>query len=265
MNRFADIKNIGEGDRAAFDIKTGGIKAYWQAKDATTARSYVTGRRVHIDTEDISARPAIHAADLRTGRVNMADLIREANQEITNMKLAKVEAVLHDAIDNFGSPYYATGNGIVKATFDGQVNHFMRLGAVTIIGDQAAVQQLAGITGMVSYSGSTMIVNPSNNMIDEANNNGFIGRYIGADVVKMVNGYKTGTSIPILNPNWLYIIPAGLTADSKNLKVVTEGPVRAFESQNIDDLVFEVRLDQGFGAGFVSNDKTPTIGAYLIG
>ena len=58
MNRFADIKNIGEGDRAAFDIKTGGIKAYWQAKDATTARSYVTGRRVHIDTEDTVYRLA---------------------------------------------------------------------------------------------------------------------------------------------------------------------------------------------------------------
>lgn len=263
LGNVADIKNINYGDKAAFNMKTGGIKAYIQAKGATTARSYVADRQVTLDTIEISARPAINIMDLRTGRVNMADLIREANREMTNMKLAKIEAVLHDAIDGYQAPFYGTGTGIVKATLDDQLAYFRRLGRVTILGDGAAVNQLAGITGFVSYSGQTMIVSPSDNMIDELNDNGFIGRYNGCDVVQLQNGYRDGTTDPILAVDWLYILPAGMSGDARNLKVVNEGAVQAFESQNIDDLVYEIRLDQWFGAGFVTG-KLPTIGAYKI-
>lgn len=218
-------------------MKTGGIKAYLQAKGATTARSYVTDSQVVVDTMEVSSRPAINIVDLRAGRVNMADLIREANREMTNVKLAHIEKLFHDSMDDFATPFYGTGTGIVKATLDEQLNYFRRLGPVSIIGDIAAVSQLQGITGMASYAGDVLLVNPSDNMIDEANNNGFLGRYNGANVIVLNNTYFQGTTTPVLNPDWLYIIPAGLGADMKNLKIVNEGPVNAFESQNIDDMV----------------------------
>ena len=260
MNQSADIKNIGAGDKAVFHLKTGGIKAYIQAKGSTTKRSYVADRQVTLDTVEISARPAINIVDLRTGRVNMADLIREANREITNKKLAMVETTLHNAIDDYSSPFYAYGSGIVGATLDAQLAYFRRLGPVTILGDQAAVQQLAGLTGMAFSNTQTQ---RSNDMLNEYNNNGFIGRYKGADVVVLNNTYFEGTTTPVLASDWLYIIPGGLSSDMRNLKVVNEGPVNAFESQNIDDLTYEIRLDQWFGCGFVSG-KLPTIGAYDI-
>ena len=237
LETIADIKNIGYGDKAVFNMKTGGIKAYLQAKGATTARSYVTDSQVVVDTMEVSSRPAINIVDLRAGRVNMADLIREANREMTNVKLAHIEKLFHDSMDDFATPFYGTGTGIVKATLDEQLNYFRRLGPVSIIGDIAAVSQLQGITGMASYAGDVLLVNPSDNMIDEANNNGFLGRYNGANVIVLNNTYFQGTTTPVLNPDWLYIIPAGLGADMKNLKIVNEGPVNAFESQNIDDMV----------------------------
>lgn len=141
LNRLADIKNIGHNDKAAFNVRTGHVKAYVQAKGATTARSFVSGKQVNVETEEISARPAINIVDLRSGRINIADLIREANQEITNKKLMAVEKVLHDSIDDYSAPFYGTGNGIVKETLDAQLNYFRRLGPVTILGDIAAVGQ----------------------------------------------------------------------------------------------------------------------------
>ena len=264
LENIADIKNIGYGDKAVFQMKTGGIKAYLQAKGSTTARSYVTDRQVTVDTMEVSARPAINVVDLRAGRVNMADLIREANQEMTNIKLAHVEKLLHDAMDDYSAPFYGTGTGIVKATLDDQLNYFRRLGPVTILGDNAAVSQLNGITGMATNAGGILLVNPSDNMIDEANNNGFIGRYNGASIIALQNAYFEGTTTPVLDVDWLYIIPSGISADMKNLKLVNEGSVNAMESQNIDDLVFEVRLDQWFGAAFIKKN-IPTIGAYEIG
>ena len=265
LNRIADQKNIAAGDKAVFNMKTGGIKAYIQAKGSTTKRSYVADRQVTLDTVEISARPAINIVDLRTGRTNMADLIREANREITNKKLALVEKTLHDAIDDYSTPFYGTGNGIVKATLDAQLAYFARLGRVTILGDQAAVQQLAPLTGMAMNAGTQTDVFTQRDMgiIKEMNDNGFIGRYNGADIVSMTNAYFDGTTTPILATDWLYLIPGGLSTDARNLKIVNEGPVNAFESQNIDDLVYEIRLDQWFGCGFVSG-KLPTIGAYFI-
>lgn len=45
------------------------------------------------------------------------------------------------------------------------------------------------------------------------------------------------------------------------LKVVFEGSVQSAESTNIDDLAYEVRLDQYFGAGIVVG-KTPCMSVY---
>jgi len=260
LNVIADQKNIGYGDKAAFNVKTGGIKAYFQAKGSTTPRSFVSGKQILVDTEEVSARPAINIMDLRTGRVKMADLIREANREITNKKLKKVEQVLHAAVQTFAAPFYGTGTGIDKAVLDKIIAYFRRLGPVSIVGDIDAVGKMAGITGM--EMGNQM--QRSDNMVNEYNENGFLGKYNGCNVIAMANAYEEGSTEPILNPNWLYIVPGNLSSDGRNLKIVNEGGMNSFEAQDINDLVFEVRLDQWFGAAFVTG-KLPTIGGYLIG
>lgn len=261
LNLVADQKTIGYGDKAAFKVRTGGIKAYLQAKGSTTARSYVADKQILVDTKEISARPAINIIDLRAGRVNMADLIREANTAMTNKKLVMIEGVLHDAIDNFSTPFYGTGTGVVQATLDGQINYFRRLGPVGLLGDMAAVAQLAPLSGMAINSTTNQF---SGNMIDEHNNNGFLGRYNGCDVIAMNNTYEDGSTTPILATDWIYILPGGMSADMRNLKIVNEGPVNSMAAQDINDLTYEVRLDQWFGCAFVVG-QLPNIGAYHIG
>ncbi len=256
LNVIADQKNINYGDKAAFAVRTGGIKAYFQAKGSTTPRSFVSGRQILVDTEEVSARPAINILDLRSGRVKMADLIREANREITNKKLQKVEQVLHAAAANFASPFYATGTGVDKTALDKIIAYFRRLGPVSIVGDIEAVSKLSTVAGMEMQR--------SDAMLNEYNENGFIGKYNGCNVIAMANAYEAGSTEPILNPNWLYVVPGNLSADARNLKVVNEGGMNSFEAQDINDMVFEVRLDQWFGAAFVTG-KLPTLGCYLIG
>lgn len=262
LGLVADVKNISYGEKAAFNVRTGGIKAYIQAKGSTTARSYVSGSQILVDTKEISARPAINIIDLRTNRVNIGDLIREANDQITNKKLVMIERVLHNSIQNFGSPFYAQSTGTLnEAALNAQLNHFQRLGPVTILGDRAAVSQVAPFTGMQVNGTPTMQY--SGGQIDERNNNGFIGKYLGCDVVAMANAYDEDGITPILDPDWLYIIPGAMSADMRNLKVVNEGPVNSIASQNIDDMAYEIRLDQWFGCAFVTG-KVPTSGAHHI-
>lgn len=262
LGLVADIKNVGFGDKAAFNIRTGGIKAYIQAKGATTARSYVAGKQILVDTKEVSARPAINIVDLRANRVNMADLIREANEKMTEKKLAEVQRVLQAGVQNFGSPWYATSTGTLNAAnLNAQIAHFQRLGPVTILGDRASIGQIAPFTGMQMNATPTMQY--SNNLIDEHNANGFIGKYIGADVVAMQNAYEEDGVTPILATDWLYIIPGGVSNEMRNLKIVNEGPVNTMQSQNIDDRVYEILLDQWFGVAFVVG-RHPNIGAHAI-
>lgn len=232
LSQFADMKTVGYNDKAAFRVKLGGPKAYIQSKGSTTARSYVADKQITVDTVEISVRPAINIVDSRAGRVDVAELIRDANREITYKKLGLIESVMHDAIDNFSTPFYATGTGIVKATLDAQIAYFSRLGPVTLIGDRAAVAQLAPLAGMAMNSTTNQF---DSRIIDEYNDNGFIGKYNGCNVVALQNGYRDDATTPILNPNWIYIVPGGMSGDAKNLKYVEEGGINAFESQNIDD------------------------------
>lgn len=260
LSKVADEKHIAYGDKAAFNFRTGHVNAYLQAKGATTARSMVGGRQILVNTEEVSARPAMNIMELRTGRTNMADLVREANIAMTQAKLGKIQTVLVSGLSTMSTPFYAAGTGVVKASLDAQLNHFRRLGPVTIIGDIAAVSQLNGLAGFAIDSTQTQ---HANEHIVEANNNGFIGRYNGCDVVAMDNAYKLGTITPILDTDKLYILPGNVSADMRNLKIVNEGSVQAFESQNIDDLVYEIRLDQWFGAALCVGEY-PTIGMYDI-
>ncbi len=262
LGLVADIKNISYGEKAAFKVKTGGIKAVIQAKGSTTPRSYVADSQILVDTKEISARPAINIIDLRANRVNIGDLIQEANDEMTKKKLGVIQRVLHTSIANFGSPFYAKSTGgLNQATLDAQLQHFRRLGPVSILGDMASVAQLAPYTGMAVNATPTMQY--SGNMLDERNQNGFIGNYNGCAVIAMNNAYDEDGVTPILATDWLYIIPGGQSPELRNLKVVNEGGVNSLASQNIDDMVYEVRLDTWFGAAFVTG-KNPTSGAHLI-
>lgn len=265
LNPIADIKNIGFGDKAAFNVKLGTVHAYQQAQDATVARSFVAGKQVNVDTINIACRPAINRYDILCGRVNMADLIKDANREMTNMKLKYIENALQAAVTTYSTPFYATSAGPVKATLDAQIAYFRRLGPVTILGDIAAVSKLAPLVGMQMNAGTNTdaFTQRPDAYVTEFNENGFIGRYNGCDVIALQNALEYGKTTTVMDTDWLYIIPGGLSADARNLKVVNEGTVQSFESQNIDDVVYEIRLDQRFGAKFVVGTQ-PTIGGHLI-
>ena len=262
LGTIADEKNVGYGEKAAFKVRTDGIKAYVQAKGATTARSYITDHQIMVGTKEISARPAIGIVDLKAGRFNIADLIRDANAKILEKKIEIVQNVLHAGIVPAGKPWYdKSSGGFNPQLLEDQVLYFRRLGPVTLLGDIAAVGQLDKSAGMQINSTPTWAY--SGNMLDQHNANGYLGKWKGADVIGMTNAYKEDGVTPVLNENWIYIIPGGQSAEMRNLKIVNEGGINSMASQNIDDRVYETLLYTWFGAAFVVG-KNPTSGAHEI-
>lgn len=259
LTHVADVKRVGYGEKAAFRTKLEGVTAFIQAKGATPARSKIAHKQITLDTVAVSARPVINVYELRTGRVQMADLIRDASYEMHVKQIQYIQQALNAAASSWTAPFYATGSGIVKTALNPQIQHWMRTGAVTLLGDIAIISKLADQTGFTAAT-STQQFSPS--IIDEVVRTGVIGVYYGAKVVNLVNPYLSDNVTPVIDTKRLYILPSAASADMRPLKVLYEGDVQSTESTNIDDLAYEVRLDQWFGAGVVTG-KTPAMSVYV--
>src|SRR5699024_4398413 len=138
------------GQNAGFEVRIPGIVAVIQAKGATTPRSKVATKQVVVDTIDISARPVINIVEMQDGRVRMSDLVVEATRETANKKIQHVQNTLKASITTWATPFYGTGAGVIAATLDPMVQHWMRTGGVTLLGDIAVVSKLAALTGFTA-------------------------------------------------------------------------------------------------------------------
>ena len=188
----------------------------------------------------------------------MADLIRDASYEMNIKEIQYIQSVLHSAADNWSTPFYSAGTGIVKSVLNPMIQHWMRTGSVTLLGDIAIISQLAEQTGFTAAA-ATQQYSPG--VIDEVMRTGLIGTYYGARVVSLVNPFLSDNVTPLIDTKRMYILPSAASSDMRPLKVVFEGDVQSTESTNIDDLAYEIRLDQWFGAGVVTG-KTPTMSVY---
>jgi hypothetical protein len=251
---IAEVKNIGYGDKAEFNVRTEYIRAYVQAKASTTPRSMVADKRISVDTVEVSARPAVNIYELRSGRRNMAELIREANIAINNKKVARIQQVLAAAVTSLSAPYYASGSGVVKATFDPLLLYYRRQGGAAILGDIAVLDKLRLLTGFTDSE-----VTFSQNIIDTFHRKGAIDGYNGSPVIPLPNAYVGKEEI--LDPAYIYIMSVAASPDQRCLKIVNEGDVLFTEATHIDNLLYEVRLDQLFGAAYLLS-AYPTLGVY---
>lgn len=258
MGHIADVKNIGWGDRATFKLKEEGLKAFIQAKGATTARSKIAHKQVDLGTIAVSVRPMINFLELKTGRVQMSDLIADATVKMEHAMIGHFQQVLEAAVTSWTEPFYGSGTGLVKSTLHPMIRHWHRLGGAAILGDVELTSQFAEMTGFTAASGTQQYA-PS--IIEEYNRTGLIGTYLGCSVVNLVNPYQDDGITPMINTKLLYILPTGLDMSTRPLKVVFEGDVVATEATDIDDLTYEIRLDRFFGAGIIIG-KNPTISVY---
>lgn len=258
ISLIADVKNIGFGERASFKLTEEGLRAFIQAKGATTARSKISHRQVDLGTTAVSIRPMINFIELKTGRVQMSDLIADATVKMEHAMIGYFQNVLRMAVTSWTPPYYATGAGLVKTTLNPMIRHWQRTGGAALVGDIEVTSKVAELTGFTA-SMTTEQFAPS--IIEEYNRSGLIGTYLGCKVVNIINPYQEDGRTPLIDTRYLYILPTSTDTSMRPLKIVFEGDVVATEETHIDDLTYEMRLDRFFGAGIVLG-KNPTIGVY---
>lgn len=260
LDNLADVKRVGFGDKGEFNVKIPGIRAFIQAKGATTPRTKNAQKTVSLETISVSARPVINIVEMQNGLANAADVINDASYQMECAMNGEIQNVLLTAAATWSAPYYGTGSGLVKSTLDPMVMHWIRAaGGAVIFGDIGENTKLAQLTGFTANSTTQQF---SGNIINEQNQNAVIGTYLSAKVVNLMNPLKEdGTDGYIFDAKKLFIIPTGVDAATRPLKVVFEGDVFSTEATNIDDLSWEIRLDQYFGAG-IAKGVRPYLSMY---
>ena len=261
LDLIADTKRVGFGDKAEFDVKLPGVRAFIQTKGATTPRTKDSRKGFTMETISVSARQFINIVELQNGLANAADLINSASYQMEVAINRYVQSVLTAAASNWQAPYYGTGSGLVKATLDPMIIHWIRTtGGAAILGDIAELNKLGPLTGWTSTTNTQQY---ADQLIVEQNANVFLGTYLGAKAVSLANPFvEDGTDSVVFDTNKLYILPTGVDASMRPLKVVFEGDVFSTEATNINDLSWEIRLDQYFNAGIAYGDR-PYMGVYL--
>ena len=262
LDLIADTKRVGFGDKAEFDVKLPGVRAFIQAKGATTPRTKNSRKAFTMETISVSSRPFINIVELQNGLANAADLINDAAYQMEVAINRHVQSVLTAAASNWQAPYYGTGTGLVKATLDPMIIHWLRTtGGAAVLGDIEELNKLAALTGFTPTTNTN--TQYANELILEQNANAYIGTYLGAKAISLVNPFvEDGTDDVVFDTDKLYILPTGIDAGMRPLKVVFEGDVFSTEATNIDDLSWEIRLDQYFNAGIAYGDR-PYMGVYL--
>ena len=261
LDLIADTKRVGFGDKAEFDVKLPGVRAFIQAKGATTPRTKNSRKAFTMETIAVSSRPFINIVELQNGLANAADLINDASYQMEVAINRYVQSVLTAAASNWQAPYYGTGTGLVKSTIDPMIIHWIRTtGGAAILGDIEELNKLGPLTG---WTATTNTQQYAGSLIVEQNANVFLGTYLGAKAIALSNPFaEDGTDNVVFDTDKLYILPTGIDAGMRPLKVVFEGDVFSTEATNIDDLSWEIRLDQYFNAGIAYGDR-PYMGVYL--
>lgn len=249
LDLIADVKHTGFGEKAQFEVAVDDIKAFFQAKSSTTQRSKISSKYFTLDTDEVSVRPVVNFLDLQLGRVNMANIALRASARLELEIVKRVQQVVYDAFSTMSSPNYAANAGLTAATVDPLINAMSRVGGKpVVIGDIELLSKFTALTGFNSNVADAYMV--------EHNENGMIGTYKGAKLVKLVNPLVSNSvSTTELRKDLAYIIPTG-TPELSPIKVQFEGGLQAIESGiNMNSKEIEFRFDQYVGVASIGVRK----------
>lgn len=252
FNTIADTKTIGDNDEALFDVDFDEAFAVIQADNATTPMWMPAGKSVPVNTFEIASRFRVSMYDVRSGK---ADIAKQTQRALNAMDQAAADYVM-DVLNagyngtNISAPFYGQGSGVVLNTLDPIIRHFQRYGSVNVAGDIEAIDKLAEAGKTAGWV--------SDDMRNEFAQNGFIGKYKGANVAQITGGYRKDGVTPVLTTKKLFILPSGMESP---LKIVRRGDVLAIDETHADTGFFEVSLRQRFGAALVYGN-TPKMGIY---
>lgn len=222
LGAFAEVKSFGRDDQVKFDIKRVGknrIKAaivpgarggIYRARRLDTNNLYLT---THVET----IAYMITLEELLTGQRNIADVVAVIVEGLVEKVWIGIVQALRAAYASVPALNKATvsGTSLSASALDSVIRTISAYGKPIILGFSSLVDQ---INNQVNFANAAPNINAQDLL--EVRNQGYVGIYHGAPVVKLPNYFVDETNTQwIFQEQDLFILPG----DAKPVKVAFQG------------------------------------------
>ena len=249
---FAEVKTVGNGQKAMFKRKLGKNRAKKFLTQVGLSGVYETFR---LDTETFTVEAhAVGGAGtidfdrMLDGSENMADIMDIITEGLTDSVFYEVQKALVAAYNAAGVPAAnrKTGSSFVAKDMQDLVNIVRSYGTSAVI---FACPEFVAAMGPDQIGDSSYKAVYSPKDIEDIANTGYIKMFRGTPIVQMPQSFVDETNTAVtLDPQYAFVLPTG---GEKVVKVVLEGPTQMWMRDNRDQSM-EINAYKKIGAAILT-------------
>lgn len=249
---FAEVKTVGNGQKAMFKRKLGKNRAKKFLTQVGLSGVYETFR---LDTETFTVEAhAVGGAGtidfdrMLDGSENMADIMDIITEGLTDSVFYEVQKALVAAYNAAGVPEAnrATSNGVDAKKLQGLVNVVRSYGTSAVI---FACPEFVADMGPDQIGDKSYDAVYSPKDIEDIANTGYIKMFRGTPIIQMPQSYiDESNTTTTLNPQYAFVLPTG---GEKVVKIVLEGPTQMWMRDNRDQSM-EINAYKKMGAAILT-------------
>lgn len=259
IGRFAEVKTVAQGVKPEFKSKIGRRRAKGFITKAGMAGNYDVFR---LDTNTIEIPTVVYGGACQVsieqfldGTADFSELLKIVMDEIENSIYREVRY----AIESFAIKMpVQTNNKHVVAGWDGEAMASL-LKTIRSYGNGAQILCTETLAQKIRTEADYI----SDRDKDDIRDRGYLGRFLGADVILLPNAYEDNSNRRMtFQDRYAYVLPTGGVsgATEKIIKVALEGKTMIKDFDNKGDWSKEVQVYKKMGIGMVTD--TPYIGIY---
>jgi len=229
---FAEVKTYAQGTKARFKVKKGrnNVKRF-----ITKVGLGGVFERVRLDSDFVDVSTHAYGG---AGYVEFEQFLDGTMDfaELTDLIIQGIEDSIYKEIQAALIATYAA----LPAANKHAANAFVAAEMKRIISTVKAYGGNATIVCTPEFAGT---ITPDVNFMADAtkaelNDQGFIGRFAGANVVVLPQSFEDASNtVKVFNPQFAFIIPSGGSADEKIVKVALEGQTVVKDIENADNSI----------------------------
>lgn len=249
---FAEVKTVGNGQKAMFKRKLGKNRAKKFLTQVGLSGVYETFR---LDTETFTVEAhAVGGAGtidfdrMLDGSENMSDIMDIITEGLTDSVFYEIQKALVAAYGNAGLPAAnkKEGNNFVAKDMQDLVNVVRSYGTSAVI---FACPEFVAAMGPDQIGDSSYKAVYSPKDIEDIANTGYIKMFRGTPIVQMPQSFiDENNDKTAMNPQYAFVLPAG---GEKVVKVVLEGPTQMWMRDNRDQSM-EINAYKKMGAAILT-------------
>lgn len=254
LGAFAEIKNVGQGQKALFKTNRGKMRAKKFLTQVGLSGLYETFR-LDKDTFELGGMAVGGAARIDferflDGEDNLSDLMDIITEGLADAVFGQVQKALRAALNAGNRP---AANLVIEATFDA-AKMFNLINVVRAYGSNAVIfapPEFVGAMGpdaIVPAGQHSGVYYPGD--IEAIHNTGYVQIFRGTPIVQIPQSFVDENNEKTwIDPQLAYVLPSG---GEKVVKVVFEGATQMWDFVNPDQSI-EIHTYKKMGVAILTN------------